>query len=138
MKTNEAEIEKAIKRKNLVREETTLRAADLNFLYCPPLWRSSTGFLSRDSLSQVATGGAEDMPKVPTGLTQMTFEEVSEPHASNLHPVFTSNLHTTMRRRYVRRNRENSFSRIMNLSDHPSRILWTSILQLIIKYQCCC
>ena len=43
-------MEEPIERKNLVREETTLRAAGPeSFLYCPRLWRSSTGFLNRNS-----------------------------------------------------------------------------------------
>ena len=49
-------MEEPIERKHLV-EETTLRAAGPeSFLYCPRLWRSSTGFLSRDSSSQKGTG----------------------------------------------------------------------------------
>ena len=52
-----SEKEESIKKEKLgQRGEHPTRNGPESFLYCPRLWRSSAGFLNRNSLSQMATG----------------------------------------------------------------------------------
>ena len=57
-----SEKEESIKRKSLVRGDHPTRNGPESFLYCPRLWRSSTGFLNRNSLSQRGYG-SYSLPK---------------------------------------------------------------------------